>query len=235
MSGGNTSDGANAGGDGLGDLASMPGGPDAAGVDTTAAAVDENTFHHHIQKLFPAIDTIVTDQNLRKTGSVNLHTRVAGVLVNGFLAAENHASSATRQDRTPHIMSAGVQGHDLRRNARCDKCRRDPVGRPRLLGSRFEHQPHLQRDHRQPQRVHAGRIGRQNGTQYRRLGLITDHDISGFHAVTARQNLRIQTACQGIQNLGHVSQHKAVLGHVAPAHVLRQAGGRRLLKNKVVG
>jgi len=54
-------------------------------------------------------------------------------------------------------------------------------------------------------------------------------------AVTAGENVQIQPARKRIENLVDILQHEGVLRDVAANHSQRHAGGRRGLRDEVVG
>ena len=60
----------------------MPTRPDATAVDAAAARVAEHTFNHQVEVVFPVIDDIITDQDLREARSVCLDLGIPCVLGN---------------------------------------------------------------------------------------------------------------------------------------------------------
>ena len=82
--------------------------------------------------------------------------------------------------------------------------------------------------------MHARRVGRQHQADHRRLCLVADWHAALLDAVAPGENVEIETAGQGLQHFAHVRQHEVVLVHVRPAHVLGQAGGRRLVVDEVL-
>ena len=139
------------------------------------------------------------------------------------------------QHRRPRFRAARINAKHLRRNPRFDVCRHHPIRRPRLLRPRLQHQAKLQRNHRQPQRMHARRVRRQHRAEYRRLCLIAHHYAAALCAPAFRENVQVEPARQAVQNLAHVGEYEGILAHVGLAHVLGQAGAGRLLVRKVVG
>ena len=81
--------------------------------------------------------------------------------------------------------------------------------------------------------MNAWRIGWQDGAQHGRLRLITHHDTPRLDAITARQDIQIESSRQRIEDVGHVLEHKRVLLHVRQAHVLGQPRGGRLLMREL--
>src|SRR5262249_15303473 len=63
--------------------------PDARAVDATSAAVDGNALSHEVKVVFPTVRAVIADQNFAETRSVDLHTRIAGVLLHSGRAAED--------------------------------------------------------------------------------------------------------------------------------------------------
>ena len=124
---------------------------------------------HQVEVLLPVVDLVVAQQDLAEAGAVGLHARVALVLLDGRRAAEDQAARAVLQHRGADV---------ARRRDRCamaslgdaglEERLRHAIRRPRLLRAGLEHQADLQRDDRQPERVHAGRVRRQHHAQHRR-------------------------------------------------------------------
>src|SRR5437870_13388146 len=54
----------------VGDFARVPACPDARAVDAPATAVGEHAVDHQVEMLLPLIDLLVTEQNLRDSGTV---------------------------------------------------------------------------------------------------------------------------------------------------------------------
>jgi hypothetical protein len=65
------------------------------------------------------------------------------------------------------------------------------------------------------------------------LALVTNRYTSPLFTVTLGVNTKWQTARQAIENLPHIAKDKAILLHVALAHVLWQSSASRLLVDKV--
>ena len=128
-----------------------------------------DAFDHQVEIFSPIVDHVVAQQNLAEARAVGLHARIALVALDRGRAAEDHAPRATGQHGRADVAAAGINRNRLGRNARLDHRGRHAIGRPRLLRAGLEHQAHLHRNHRQPQRVHARRIRRQHQPQRRRL------------------------------------------------------------------
>ena len=160
--------------------------------------------------------------------------RIAAVAIDRRRAAEDHRPVARFEHGRAGLGFAGIKRERLARHARFGERGEDAVRRPRLLRTGLEHQAHLQRNHRQPQRVHARRIRRQHRREHRRLGLVAHRHAAAFFAVAAAEDFEIEPAREAVENLLHVLEHERILRHVGPAHVLGQAGAGRLLMHEIV-
>ena len=203
-------------------------------VDATAAAVQVDAIDHQVQVFFPVVDDVVAQQDLGKAGAVDLDSRVALVLLDGLSAAEHHRPLAGGQQGPAGIVAAGVQRERFGGNPGGDQGGDNAVRSPRFLRTGLQDQSELQRHGGQPQRVHAGRVGRQHGAQHGRLGLIADDHAAIFQAPAPGQNLQRQAAGQAVQDLPHVAEHEGILRDVGAAHVLRQSGAGRLLADEIL-
>jgi hypothetical protein len=94
----------------------MTTGPDPRRVDTTAAAVEEHAVDHHVEILFPSIDLIVTEQDLRETRAVGLHPRIAAIAIDRRRAAKHQALGAGVEYRGTDVAAAGINGDGAARN-----------------------------------------------------------------------------------------------------------------------
>ena len=83
--------------------------------------------------------------------------------------------------------------------------------------------------------MHARGVVGQNHPEHGRLGLEAQGHAARFNAVAAGQHGQVQSTRQGVENRGQILQHELVLGHIGPAHVLREAGRRRLQLDEVRG
>ena len=219
--------------DRIGDVAGVPARPDPGTIDAAAAAVQEHAVDHHVEKLFPAIHLIVADEDLRESGTVRLHRRITAIAIHRRRAAENQVAPAVFEDGGADIALAGIDRDGLARNAGGEEGFRHAIGRPWLLRSRFEHEANLQRNHRQPQSVHTGRIRRQDEADHGTLDLIADRHAA-LLAVSARQHLEVEATRQRIENTAHLGEHERVLFHVRPAHALGKPRRRRLRPDEFV-
>src|SRR5207249_9388715 len=130
--------------------------PDAGAVDAAAAAVEEHAVRHDVDVLLPVVHHVVAEYDLAEPGSVDLHTRIAFVTLDGGRAAENHAAAAAPDYLGAHVTEAGINRDRFLWHARFRKCRSHAVRRPGLLRTGLEQQSNLHRDHGQPKRMHAG-------------------------------------------------------------------------------
>ncbi len=185
--------------------------------------------------LFPLVDDVVAQENLREARPVGLHLRVAAVTFDRRGAAEDHCPLTRLQHCRTCFRLARIERERRPRHTRLGERGEDAIGRPGLLRSRLQDQPQLKRNRRQPQRMHARRIRRQHGRQHRRLRLVADRDAASFFAIPAAQDVEIESPRQAAENLLHVLEHERILGHVRPAHMLGQPRARRLLMDEIVG
>ena len=221
-------------GQGLGDFARVPTRPNSGAVDTAPSAVQENAVDHHVQELFPPIDLIVPQQDLREPGTVRLHRRVAAVPLNRRRAAEDEIPAAALQHRRADIASAGVHRNRLARNARLSEGFGHPIRRPRFLRPRLQHKADLQRDDRQPQCMHARRVRREHEADDGTLNLVADRHPALF-SVAAREHVEREAARERREDVAHLGEHERVLLHVRAAEPLGQAGARRLRADEFIG
>ena len=80
----------------------------------------------------------------------------------------------------------------------------------------------------------SGGVGREHHAQHRGRGLKAPHHTV-FLSITRSQNGEVEPPGQRVQDSLHGGQHEVKLLHVLAAHVLGQAGGRRLVLHKLVG
>src|SRR5262245_27752217 len=85
------------------DLARMTAHPNSGAVDTAASAVDEDALHHAVEILFPLIDLIVTEDDLREPGTVRLNPRVAAIAVHRGGSAKDETAAAAIEDGSADI------------------------------------------------------------------------------------------------------------------------------------
>ena len=221
--------------DRLGNLARVPAGPDAGAVDAASAAVDEDALDHQVEVVLPAIDLIVAEQNLREARAVRLHTRIAAVAIDRGCAAEDEAAGAGvehgRADvaRRPDRWRSRRRGMPASKNAAAMR-----YGVHGSCGPGFSTRPHLHRDDRQPQRVHARRVRRQDQTEHRALHLVTDRNAA-LLTVPGREHVEREPARQRLEDVAHLAQHERVLLHVRAAHALGESRARRLRVDELVG
>ena len=121
-------------------------------------------------------------------------------------------------------MVGRVKAESIRRRTRGDERLDQPVGRPRLLAARFDDHGRLQRDGRQPQRIHCRRIARHDQPE-RVCGRIKRHRRAALLAVAAVEHVERQAARQTVQHRADVGQREVNLRHVPPHHHLRQPAG----------
>ena len=88
-------------GQGLGDLARVPAGPDARAVDAAAAAVEQTLSTMMSRYFSQLIDLVVAEQDLAEAGAVRLHARVALVPLDGRRAAEDQAAAQLSSTAAP--------------------------------------------------------------------------------------------------------------------------------------
>ena len=165
---------------------------------------------------------------------MDLHGRIPGVEVHRGLAAEQQGSPAPLNDCLAGVVPAVIDGDRFLGHARLDQGHGHPVGGPRFLGTRLQAKACLQRDSRQPERMHAGRIAWEHGADYIGLALIAERPSSLVRAVASGENAQIQPAGQGIEDIAHFPADECELVHVGAAHGLRQAGRGGLLLDEVV-
>src|SRR5436190_2065960 len=101
-----------------------------------------------------------------------------------------NAASAAVGSSGAYFGSAGVDGDTLLGNSGLGEGGSHAIGSPGLLRTRLEHQPELQRNHRQPKRMHARRVRRQHQRHGVALRLVAHNHAAAFHAPPARENLR---------------------------------------------
>ena len=153
--------------------------------------------------LLPLVHDVVAEQNFAETGAVHLDARITMIPLHRFRAAKNLHATATVDDFRAHLAAAGINADGFARHARLEKRRRHAIGRPRLLRTGLEHEADLHRDDRHPERVHAGRVGRQHQSEHGRLRLVTYDDAARFHAVAAREDFKVQAAREAIEDSLH--------------------------------
>ena len=143
---------------GVGDFAAVPADPDSRAADAAPAAVDENAVEHQAEVLFPLVHAVVAEQDLGETRPVRLHPRVAPIALDRRAAAKDQTARAAVENGGADVAFTRVYRYCFARNAGLKKGFCHPVGRPGLLRPGFQHEPDLQRNDRQPERVNAGRI-----------------------------------------------------------------------------
>ena len=173
-------DGGQALGQRVGDLARVTARPDPRAVDAPASAVRVHALDHQIEILLPVVDLVVSEEDLREAGTVRLHFRAAAVAIDRRRAAEDERALAVIEHRSADVAAAGIDRDGLARNARLEERFRHPVRRPRLLRAGLEHEPDLHRDDRQPERMHARRVRRQHEAEHRALRLEADRHATLF-------------------------------------------------------
>ena len=146
---------------------------------------------------------------------------------------EDQAAGGIVQHGGANFTKPGIKRNGLFRDTGLEERLGHAPRGPRLLGTRFEHETHLQRDDRQPETVHTGRIGWQHHTHHRRGRLVAAHDAV-FLPIATSQNVVVQPPRQRPEHLIEMTEHVLELAHVHPTHVLRQTGRRRLLPHEVV-
>ena len=153
-------------GDRVGDLARVAAGPDARAVDAAAAAVQRTRCRPSRR------DTSPSDRpGRRRSGSSRSRGRAPARA--DCRDSDRRSAVPPKIRLRPQLSSTaaptspppGIDRDRLARNAGLEERLGHAVRRPRLLRARLEHQADLQRDDRQPQRVHAGRIRRQHQSE----------------------------------------------------------------------
>src|SRR5215471_10153712 len=119
------------------------------------------------------------------------------------------------------------------RTASLDQCLNYAVGGPWLCASGLQHQRYLEGYRRDPQRMHAGRIARQNDTQRLCAGIEADSMPADF-SKSAVQDPEIEPPGQPVNYAPHISQDAMNLLHVPARQNVRQTGRRRHLFNVVL-
>jgi len=163
-----------------------------------------------------------------------LDARVASVAVHRRRAAEDQAARTALEHGRSDVAFARIDRDGLAGNAGREERFGHAERRPRLLRSGLEHQADLHRDDGQPERVHAGRVGREDQPEHRAFGLVADRHAA-FLAVASRQHVQIEIARERSEDAPHLGQHEAVLLHVAFTQVFRDAGRARLRARELVG
>ena len=82
--------------------------------------------------------------------------------------------------------------------------------------------------------MNSRRVGGEHHAQHRGRGLKAPDDTV-FLSITRSQYGEIEAPGQSVQDLLHGGQDEVKLLHVLAAHVLGQAGGRRLVPHELVG
>ena len=82
---------------------------DGTAVDAAAPAVDVDALNHHVEILLPIVNAVVAKEDFREAGAMDLDARVARILVDGFLTAEDHATSASREQCSANIVATGIK------------------------------------------------------------------------------------------------------------------------------
>ena len=118
----------------------------------------------------------------------------------------------------------GIDRDRLARDAGLEERLGHAIRRPRLLRTGLEDQADLQRDDRQPQRVHARRIRRQHQADDRALRLIADRHAALFAVAGATSTSSARPRVSDVEDAAHLGEHERVLLHVRAAHALGQAG-----------
>ena len=165
---------------------------------------------------------------------MRLDFHVAAVAIHRRRPAEDQIPAAAVEHRRADVACARIDRDRLARNARLKEGFGHPIWRPRFLRAGLEHQPDLQRNHGQPQRVHPRRVRGQHEPHHRTLHLIADRDAP-LLAVPRRQHVERQAAGQRRENGAHLGQHERIFLHVRPAHPLGQPRARRLRPHELVG
>ena len=129
----------------VGDLACVTTRPDAARVDTASATVQEDAIDHQIEIVFPTIDYVIAQHDLREARTVNGDSRISGVLIDSGLTTEDHCTLAVGHDRSANIVATGIDRDRLARQTRLEEGFGDAVRRPELLRSGFDAQANLHR------------------------------------------------------------------------------------------
>src|SRR5688572_17400215 len=122
------------------------------------AAVQEHAVDHDIEIALPLIHLIVPEQNLRKARTMRLNARITTIALHCGAAAEDQAASAMLEHGRADVGLPRIHGDGRTRNPCLEERFRHAERGPRLLWAWLEHEPNLQRDDRQPERVHARRI-----------------------------------------------------------------------------
>ena len=115
----------------------------------------------------PVVHDVVAEENLREARAVRLHVRVAAIEIHGGLAAEDQAAGHATEHGGADVGAARIDADRLARNAGGEERLGHPVRRPGLLRAGLEDEADLHRNDRQPQRVHARRVGRQHEAEHR--------------------------------------------------------------------
>src|SRR5688572_12522641 len=122
-------------GDGIGNVAGVPAGPDPRAVDAAPAAVNENALHHYVQVLLPPIHLVVAEEDRGEPGAVRLDTRVAHVSLDGCASTEDEAAAAMLEHGRADVRLSRIDRNRLTRHARLEKRRRHAIWGPRFLGT----------------------------------------------------------------------------------------------------
>ncbi len=181
----------------------------------------------------PIRHLVLAEEDLAPARAVDLHPIVGDPGLDGLGVAEDHRATAVEEDAGRAVVAGGVEAERLRWTACGGESLADAVRRPRLARAGSEHQRDLEGDRRNPQRVDARRVRRQNDSQAVGLAQEADEAIA-LPAVARIENVEIESARQPGEHRLEVVQHVVDLRHVGPRQRLWHSGGRRQLTDVVV-
>jgi hypothetical protein len=207
---------------------------DRGGVHAGAPAVLGDRVDQDVQVLRPGIDRVLADHDLRSTGAVDLHARIARVGLRHRDVAEEQRAPAELEDRGGALVIRRVEGERLRRHPRGDQRLHDAQRRPGLLAAGLQHDRDAERERGDPDRVHAGRVrGQHDAERARRREEAERHAV--LHAAAAVEHGEIHRARESAQDHVHAVEDGVHLGHVRAHHGVREARGARERLHVLVG
>src|SRR5438067_1735647 len=111
---------------------------------------------HKVDKLRPAVDKVLADDDLAPPRTVDLDSGITRVTLHSTDIAEDQSAAACLQYSAASLMIGRIEAECLCRTAGGDERLNDPKWRPWLFAARLQNNRDLQWDCRHPERVDTG-------------------------------------------------------------------------------
>lgn len=149
-------DGAEALGEGIGDLAGVFGNDDGGGIDAGTSAVIGDGGGDDVDEVGPVLDLVLTDEDFAPAGAMDLDIGVGCVLGGGGFVAEDEAATAGSEDLAGAFVVGGVEAKGLGGATGGDEGLDEAEGGPGFFAAGLDDDGGFEGDGWEPERVDGG-------------------------------------------------------------------------------